>query len=332
MRVTLHAPRLHPWVALSLALIMLVFLVYSVNKTWRSFTVLNNARALGVEQAADLRANDTVGHLIDHYRINPNDLAEVVGHPLPHPSVTLRDIAERDSVDELLLIERVQEKVPKPIVVELSDDSPPTLYDQFVTSVFNLIERYGLPMLLIVVFLGALGLPVPAGPVAALVGVMAFEGLFNGVLVALSILGVAVIGDVLLFVVGRQTRPESLLRYGRFMGYTAKNRLRVEHLFQRWGGLTLFITRSLVAHISAVVSVLAGASTLSYRRYVSHCVIGRAFWLLIYFGFGYFVGGNVGMASGFLGYFAMSLSGLLALLLLLELYIIQHPRPFDGAR
>lgn len=309
-----------------MAMGLLLFIFYSVNKAWRTYNVLNHARMIGIEQAADLRAKDTIGSLVDRYGLLLSELSVVLESSSLSKDQSLRDIAYVQSIDELELIERVQNIMPRFANLSEQVNDPPSFYDRFVTDIVSLTERYGVPMLLLVVFLGALRLPVPAGPVAALVGVMAFEGAFDGLVTALAILMVAVAGDLLLFITGRYIAPESLVRYGRFIGYTARNRLRVDHLFHQWGGLTLFITRSLVAHIGAVVSLLAGSSGISYLRYTVHCVIGRAFWLLIYFGFGYFVGGDINMASGFLGYFAMSLVGLLGLFLLIELYIKQHPR------
>lgn len=164
----------------------------------------------------------------------------------------------------------------------------------------------------------------PAGPLAALTGVLSFDGLMSGIPTALTILAAAVAGDLLIYLVGCKTDDAKLVRYGRWIGYTATNRVRVLHLFERWGGLTLLLTRSLVAHISAVASLLAGSSGIRLRLFLSYALLGRLVWLFIYFGLGYLVGSDFDMASSFLSYLSLFLLALLLMGLLVELYHKQH--------
>ena len=49
-----------------------------------------------------------------------------------------------------------------------------------------------------------------------------------------------------------------LERYGRWVGYSLSRRTRVQVLFDRWGSLTVFITRTFLSYLSSIASLLAG--------------------------------------------------------------------------
>src|SRR5690606_26514612 len=91
-----------------------------------------------------------------------------------------------------------------------------------------------------------------------------------------------------------------IARYGRFVGYTGRNRERVERLFGRWGGATVLLTRTLVSHLSSVASLLAGLSRYALTPFLVWAAAGRIIWTAAYLGLGYFIGNDLGAASGFL--------------------------------
>jgi membrane protein DedA with SNARE-associated domain len=317
-------PKLSKKSFLVVFIILMAFTLFSVNKSYKTYTVLNNARLLGSESAADIRAKDTLGDLIDQYQVSVEGLVGVLGAPLPDKSSTLKRIAESRGESELSLIAKVQSLVPRSGGVPQSDDG--SWSASLNKLLYEGLAVYGLPIVLAVVLLGALGLPVPAGPMTGIVGLMAFSGVFDALFAAVGILVAAFLGDVLLFELGRRMDSAWLDKHGHKFGFNEKNRHRVEHLFHRWGSMTLILSRSLVAHISAVVSLMAGASSLGRSRYWLNCLIGRLGWLLIYFGFGYFVGENLAMAGSFLGYLSLSLLGLLLIIVLFDQYYKQSHR------
>ena len=328
----MHLPRFHrlthlPPISLKVLVFLLMLLalaqIYLANKTWRTYQVLSSARTLGVEQAADLRAYTRVDELISRFGIRESALLQTLGHTeLPSSVTKVKTLAAEMGLDELTLIAQLQRLVP--LEQQMEEQGEPSLYQRFETLLLDWLQTYGLVVLVIIVFLGALGMPVPAGPLAALTGVLSFDGLMSGIPTALTILAAAVAGDLLIYLVGRKTDDAKLVRYGRWVGYTAANRVRVLHLFERWGGLTLLLTRSLVAHISAVASLLAGSSGIRLRLFLSYAVLGRVVWLFIYFGLGYLVGSDFDMASSFLSYLSLLLLALLLTGLLIELYHKQH--------
>lgn len=320
-----HIPPLNLRWFVVLLVILFSLQLYFANKSWRTYQVLEGARVLGIESAADLRAHLTFGELITRYEIPESELRLVLGEALPGSAMTLREYAEQHQLDALEFIRDIQRIIPSAEVRQVPDESP-SLYEQFQALILSWMAEYGLPVLVLVVFLGALGLPVPAGPVAALTGMLSFDGMMASIPTALAILISALLGDLSVYLIGRVANPEKLVRYGRFLGYTEANRARVTHLFERWGGLTLLMTRSLVAHISAVASLLAGSSRISYKTFLGYSLGGRTLWLFIYFGLGYLVGSDFAMASSFLSYISLFLICVLFSFLLIQLYIRQHPR------
>lgn len=318
-----HLPPIKTWVFLLLMLVLLLAQLFLANKSWRTYQVLAGARTLGVAEAADLRAYTSVDELINQFAIAPTELMKLLGtEQLPAPETRVKLLADQLQLDEIQLIAQLQMLVPARTSEESTSEV--SLYQQFEALLLQWMSDYGLVVLMLVVFLGALGLPVPAGPLAALTGVLSFDGLMSGLPTALGILVAAVLGDLLIFLLGCKTDSAKLVRYGRWVGYTEANRLRVLHLFQRWGGLTLLLTRSLVAHISAVASLLAGSAGIGLLVFTLYSLAGRAAWLFIYFGLGYLVGSDFAMASSFLSYFSLLLLTALGMLLLIELYIKQH--------
>lgn len=318
-----HLPPLSLKLLVSLMVVLFAAQVFLANKSWRTYQVLAGARTLGSEQAADLRAYTRVDELTGRFGISPADLLLLVQRSeLPAPNTKIKALAQEVGVDELQLIAQLQALMPVHAVAQVITE--PSLYQQFEKLILEWLQRYGLVVLVIVVFLGALGMPVPAGPLAALTGVLSFDGAMAGLPTALTILVAAILGDVLIYLLGSKIDDTKLVRYGRWVGYTAANRLRVLHLFERWGGLTLLLTRSLVAHISAAASLLAGSSGIDLRLFLIYAVFGRAAWLFIYFGLGYLVGSDFEMASSFLSYLSLLLLALLLMGLLIDLYHKQH--------
>ena len=316
--------------ALSIPRIRLIYLIpilialtlaelYLANKSWRTFQVLNSARELGASEGAVLRAYMTIGELQSHFQLDNTALDSIFGSTELAPTDTIKSIASSQGRSELELISAIQGQLASISEIDESAEEP-SLITKLSDYLFDLMSQYGLVILVLVVFLGSLGAPVPAGPMAAMTGVFAFSGGLSALPTALAILFGSVTGDMLVYAIGRRTDPERLVNVGRWVGYTAANRARLERLFQRFGNLTLLLTRSLVAHISAVASLLAGSSGIPVSRFLIYTCCGRSLWLLIYFGAGYLVGSDFNVASSFLGYLSLLLIALAATITLIYFY------------
>jgi membrane protein DedA with SNARE-associated domain len=111
----------------------------------------------------------------------------------------------------------------------------------------------------------------------------------------------SVCGDLVGYGVGRFAGKNFVDRYGRYLGYAGAHKVRIETLFARWGGVTVFLTRTLVSHMSSVASVLAGLSRYAFSGFLVFAVAGRVVWTAAYFGAGYWVGTDLESSASFLG-------------------------------
>ena len=136
---------------------------------------------------------------------------------------------------------------------------------------------------------------------------MAALGHLNWIWTALIAVAASVAGDLVAYAIGRSVDESFLIRRGRWLGYTAEHKEMVQSLFRRWGGVTVILTRTLVSHLSSVVSLLAGVGGYGLALFIAFSLAGRMIWTSAYLGLGYGIGNNLDAASDFLG----NLSGLL---------------------
>jgi membrane protein DedA with SNARE-associated domain len=170
------------------------------------------------------------------------------------------------------------------------------LNDRVLTSLLN----YGYPALGLTLLLGSIGLPVPDGLAMTVAGALAMGGRMNIVWAGAIALVASVIGDIVGYGIGNLLDGEVLERRGRWLGLTVLRRIRVEGLFERWGGLTVFVTRTFASYLSSVANLLAGLSRYPFGKYLALTVAGRVVWTSAYLALGYAVGTDIEAASGFL--------------------------------
>ncbi len=131
------------------------------------------------------------------------------------------------------------------------------------------------------------------------------------------------------YALGRVLGQGFLERRGRWLGYTASRRRRVEALFERWGVLTVLLTRTLVSAVSPAVNVVAGASRFRPRSFTAYTILGRVLWIAAYLALGYGVVVDLDSAAGFLS----NLTGLLMSLALgAGAIVLAIRRPARGRR
>jgi membrane protein DedA with SNARE-associated domain len=283
-------------------------------KTWRTYTLLEAARALQMPETAAVRGWMTLGYVATYYRVPLGDLLQRLDLPAATAATqTLRDSANDANLDApayVLKVQRAIAALTAAAPVATPPEDPAGWFGRLTDATYSALLVYGYPVLVAVLFFGALGLPVPAGPLTAIAGTLALQGEIDGAIAAGLAVIASVLGDVAGYGAGRLLSPAFLDRHGRWIGYTPANRERLQRLFARWGGLMLILTRSLTAHVGAIVSVLAGAGRYSIGRFLVYSLIGRLLWTASYFGLGYTVGTDFEAASGFLGYLSLLLIAL----------------------
>ncbi|PIS41197.1 MAG: hypothetical protein COT25_04425 [Candidatus Kerfeldbacteria bacterium CG08_land_8_20_14_0_20_42_7] len=192
---------------------------------------------------------------------------------------------------------------------------------QETSSMLNLVVQYGYVTLFIVVVIENLEFfgSFPISVIAAAMGAVAAEGVFN-IWISIALLTVAsVLGDVLGYWVGRKFGRPVLLRWG---GRMIKNgRLeKAEALVDKYGSWSVFVTRAIFASFQAIINIIAGVTRMSFFKFFIACLSGEFIWSITYFFLGYYfwsqVSGALQKISSF-GVFGVILSILVAIVLYL---------------
>jgi membrane protein DedA with SNARE-associated domain len=278
-------------------------------RTYRSFVLLRSAYAVGAPDVSSVRPWMTLGYVAGAYRVSEAALAQRLGRPPDiDPATTLMSLARAQGRSPFRHVQEVQEAISElrrlsPVSSERLASSPDSLGSEFLGGLLV----YGYPVLGAMLFLGALGLHLPSALAMVVAGSLAAQGRMSWL--GASAVGVSgsVVGDVAGYSLGRVLGQEFLERRGRWIGLTPERRTRVERLFERWGALTVVLSRSLLSFLGPAVNVLAGAGRYSLRRFLPLDVVGRLVWTSGYLGLGYSLGVGIEAAADFLS----SLSGLL---------------------
>ena len=110
----------------------------------------------------------------------------------------------------------------------------------------------------------------------------------------------SVLGDAASYGLGQLLSQNFLERHGRWLGFTAARRVRVQSLFNRWGLLAVFITRTFMSYLSSIASLAAGISRYRLPKFLAITLSGRVVWTAGYFGLGYGIGADWEAATSFL--------------------------------
>jgi len=244
------------------------------------------------------------------------------------PDTDLKTLAEAAGVSKLDYTQRVQAVVAELAAQGTPDASAPKpgAWSAFGDSLLAALLAYGYPVLGLTLLLGAVGVPLPAGLVAAAAGALVAQGKLSGAWAGTLAVTASVAGDVLGYGLGRWAGEPFLARWGRWLGATPARRARVAGQMQRYDLATVLLTRTLVSSLSAVVNLLAGVSRCPLGRFVALACIGRLLWTSAYLGLGYAVGGELDAATRFL----QNLAGLLVALALLAGTGMALRRPSAG--
>jgi membrane-associated protein len=272
-------------------------------RSYHSFLLLRSAYELGTPKLSTIRPWMTVGYAAATYRVPSAVLADRLGlPPNTDPDTSLRSLASREGVSPFLYVQRVQRTLAALVPGAAGDtaNASTTWISAAGEKLLAAVLVYGYPALGLTLLLGAIGLPLPTGLSTVVAGSLSAVGKLSWALAALVAVTASVLGDAVGYALGRLVSREFLERHARWLGYTAARHARVESLFNRWGGLSVLLSRTLVSHLSSIVNVFAGASRYRLDRFLMLAVLGRLLWTSAYLGLGYAAGSDLEAASSFL--------------------------------
>jgi membrane protein DedA with SNARE-associated domain len=145
-----------------------------------------------------------------------------------------------------------------------------------------LIESFGYGVIAAIVALEGMGIPVP-GETALVLAALYAERTHNlniGLVIAAAAAG-AIVGDNIGFWIGREIGYRLVLRFGSYVGLTESRIKLGQYLFQRRGGVVVFVAR-FVAVLRTVAPLLAGLNWMAWRRFVVFDAGGGILWASAY--------------------------------------------------
>ena len=130
------------------------------------------------------------------------------------------------------------------------------------------------------------GLVAPGETIVIAGGVIAGQGEISLIPLIGLVWTCAVLGDSTSFYIGRRLGRRFLERHGPRVKITHERLEQVEGYFDRHGGKTILIGR-FIGLVRALAPFIAGASGLSYRRFLPYSVVGTGLWSTLFCVLGY---------------------------------------------
>ena len=158
------------------------------------------------------------------------------------------------------------------------------------------------------------------GPVVTILSAMlAAAGFFNLWIVLIISIAGDVLGDVILYQVGKKWGMHFVDRFGKYFGITRRLVLRMEKYFNGHGGKTIFAVKSTTGLCWATF-VAAGIVGMDFKKFVWYSILGGVVWSGFLVGMGYFYGymwAQIGKYIEWAGWLAISLATITFLIITL---------------
>ncbi len=167
---------------------------------------------------------------------------------------------------------------------------------------------YGSPVLAVTLFLGALGLPAPGTLLVIAAGAFVRQGVLDIYTTPLLGLTGVVAGDTLSFGLGYFARAWIERRLAHVAAWQ-----KAGALFNRRGGVAIYLTRWLLTPLAVPVNLIAGGSGYRVGKFLLYNISGELTWLGLYGGLGYAFGSQWELISDFISNFSGLLVGVAAL-------------------
>lgn len=163
----------------------------------------------------------------------------------------------------------------------------------FLESLGPLVEHHGYVAVGGLVFLEDFGVPVPGETVLITAAIYAGAGRLNIVAVALVALFAAVVGDNVGYLIGRLGGHLLLERFGRYVLLTPERLERAEAFIDRQGAKIIIVAR-FIEGLRQANGIVAGASEMPWRRFLTFNAIGAVAWVALWTAVGDAAGSHVG--------------------------------------
>ncbi len=180
------------------------------------------------------------------------------------------------------------------------------------------LALYGVPILVVMTYVGSLGIPFPVTLVVIAAGALVRQGVLDWRLAVLACLVGSALADNSEYLLGRLAGGWIKLRWGQKP--TWQHALAA---INRQGWWAIVLTRFWLTPLAPAVNLVAG-SRYPYARFLFFDLSGQMLWVLLYGGLGYIFGAQLEVVSQAVSNFAGLSVGVVILVavgaLLLKLY------------
>ncbi|QIN81282.1 DedA family protein [Rubrobacter tropicus] len=163
------------------------------------------------------------------------------------------------------------------------------------------IGGYGVPAVFVLMLLESMGILIPSEAISPFAGYLVSEGrmtLFAAV--TAGVLG-NLVGSWVAYFIGLWGGRELWFRYGRYVGVRAHHLDVAEKWFDRYGELTVFVSRCLPV-VRTFISFPAGTAKMNLTKFSVYTLLGCIPWVFALTYLGYVLGENWERIGDFLHY------------------------------
>jgi membrane protein DedA with SNARE-associated domain len=173
------------------------------------------------------------------------------------------------------------------------------------------------------------GLFVPGESLVLASGFFAHQGILQIDAVMAAVALGAITGDNIGYYLGRRLGREWLLRHGSRFGLRQNRLAQAENFFKRQGPKAVFVGR-FIGFARALVPFVAGASRMSYRKFVIYDALGAVLWTIGFVTLGYVLGASWQVAEKWIGRSSLILGGVILLVAVVVWVRRRQARPSTG--
>ncbi|MBA2533844.1 MAG: DedA family protein [Rubrobacter sp.] len=169
---------------------------------------------------------------------------------------------------------------------------------EFVTET---IGSYGVPAVFVLMILESMGILIPSEAISPFAGFLVSEGKIGFFAAgAAGVLG-NLVGSSIAYSIGLWGGREIWFRYGRYVGVKAHHLQTAEKWFDRYGELTVFVSRCLPV-VRTFISFPAGTARMNFAKFTLYTFLGCVPWVFGLTYLGYLLGENWETIGDYLHY------------------------------
>jgi membrane-associated protein len=192
----------------------------------------------------------------------------------------------------------------------------------------NILQQYGYPALWLIIFVAAVGAPIPVSLLLFASGAFSALGNFNIFILFPVVVSAFVMGDNLGYILGRRLGTVLLAwlaRQKRFRWITQPTLAQSQTYFRKGGGWAIFMTRVLFSALGGTINLVAGLEQYPYRSFLLWDVLGETLGAFIPLSLGYAFAETWEEAASLFGAFSGLLLALLAAIIF-SIMLVQKVR------